>query len=200
MTCYLAAIWYWRMNTTKIDKTCILKALAHIPKNDIPTWNSPILYNKLKYFYLATSHPILQIISALSMQNKYSSSLHTLFYRLPIHNNTILEDVLIHKSDFSTASGFMPSQAASPNTLQKKHVFEQEVSYRYRFIVVHQRIHLVTQTCLTLKSVQWWSHFPFKNSDLTEKLHQSWIRSCLKDMFLFEWQFLKFEIEQVSFR
>ena len=56
---------------------------------------------------------------------------------------TILEDVLIHKSDFSTASGFMPSQAASPNTLQKN-MFEQEVGYRYK--VLWHLIHLVTQT------------------------------------------------------
>ena len=61
----------------------------------------------------------------MSIQNKYSSSLHTLV--LPSFTDyqyiTILEDVLIHKSDFSTASGFMLSQEARPNTLQKKHVW-----------------------------------------------------------------------------
>ena len=75
----------------------------------------------------------------MSIQNKYSSSLHTLV--LPSFTDyqyiTILEDVLIHKSDFSTASGFMLSQEARPNTLQKN-MFEQEVSYvQIQVIVAH---------------------------------------------------------------
>ena len=83
------------------------------------------------------------------MQNKYVIVvLYTLCFT-DYQYITILEDVLIHKSDFSTASGFMPSQAASPNTLQKN-MFEQEVRYRYK-VLWHIRnsmnlIHLVTQT------------------------------------------------------